>query len=362
LQLLTTYLQSKHLLLVLDNCEHLVGVCAQAATALLCACPHLRVLTTSREVLGIAGEVLYHVLPLTPPRSVENVVQRIWDIDSFDAVRLFVERACAVQPTFALSEYNAQAVAHICERLDGIPLALELAAARVRHLPPEQLADRLNDRFRLLTGGSRTALPRQQTLRAALDWSHDLLSDMERVLFRRLSVFAGSWSLAAAEQVTADEADVDHGRDHIDWKDVANLLSALIDKSLVVMDASGGEARYHILETVRAYAHEKCTAAGEVASVCDAHLAFFHRFVLNVKPLLYGAEQICGFERLDREVKNIQAALEWALTTQPMTLLEMADALQMYGQFWGSASDGFRWVKAASSACGLRVQQSRPEQ
>jgi non-specific serine/threonine protein kinase len=361
-QLLTAYLHSKHLLLVLDNCEHLVGGCAQAAMALLQACPHLRVLTTSREGLGIAGEVLYHVLPLTPPRSVANVARWTGNIAHSDAVRLFVERACAVQPTFALSEHNAQAVTHICQRLDGIPLALELAAARVRHLSPEQIAERLKDRFGLLTGGSRTALPRQQTLRAALDWSHDLLSDAERVLFRRLSVFAGGWSLAAAEQVTAHPADVGHSRALIGRNDVADLLSALIDKSLVVVDARAGEARYHVLETVRAYAHEKCTVAGEVEAMCDAHLSFFHRFVLNVKPLLYGAEQLHGFERLDHELKNIRAALEWALTTQPMTLIEMADALQLYWQFWGSASEGFRWVKAASghaatlpSVDGVRV-------
>ena len=295
----------------------------------------------------MAGEVLYYVLPLTPPRSKETVAQRTAEIAQSDAVRLFVERACAVQPQFALNDDNAQAVAHICQRLDGIPLALELAAARVRHLAPEQIAERLNDRFRLLTGGSRTALPRQQTLRAALDWSHDLLSAAERVLFRRLSVFAGRWSLVAVEQVTAHAADVDRSRNLIGRHEIPDLLSALIDKSLVVVDASGSEARYHVLETIRAYAHEKCTAAGEVESMCNAHLIFFHRFVLNVKPLLYGAKQIRGFERLDRELQNIQAALEWAQTTQPMTLIEMADALQLYWQFWGSASEGFRWVKAA---------------
>jgi predicted ATPase len=225
---------------------------------------------------------------------------------------------------------------------------------RVRHFSPEQIAERLDDRFRLLTGGSRTALPRQQTLRAALDWSHDLLSDAERALFRRLSVFAGGWSLAAAEQVapdrgrtTEDEADVGHCLAVIRRSDVPDVLSVLVDKSLVVVDERDGKARYHVLETVREYAREKCAAAGEVESMRDAHLAYFHRFVLSVKSMLYGAEQLRGFERLDRELENIRAALEWALATQPMMLIEMADALQLYWQFWGSTSEGFRWVKEA---------------
>ncbi len=368
--LLTAYLHSKHLLLILDNCEHLVGACANVTEALLRACPHLRILTTSREVLGVSGEVLYRVLPLTPPPAAEDDAHWTVDIAPSDAVRLFVERARAVQPSFALSEHNAQAVAHICQRLDGIPLALELAAVRVRHFSPEQVAERLDDRFRLLTGGSRTALPRQQTLRAALDWSHDLLSNAERALFRRLSVFAGGWSLDAAEQVTADgghttekEDDGDHWPSVIRGRDVPDILSLLVDKSLVVVDQRDGEARYHILETVRAYAREQCAAAGEVEAVRDVHLAYFHRLVLNVKPMLYGAEQLRGFAQLDRELENIRAAREWALATQPMMLIEMADALQLYWQFWGSTSEGLGWVKEASaraatllSADGVRAQ------
>ncbi len=368
--LLTAYLQSKHLILMLDNCEHLVGACAVVAEALLRVCPHLRILTTSREVLGVAGEVLYRVLPLTPPPAVEDGAQWTVDIAYFDAVRLFVERARAVQPSFVLSEHNAQAVAHICQRLDGIPLALELAAVRVRHFSPEQLAERLDDRFRLLTGGSRTALPRQQTLRAALDWSHDLLATVERALFRRLSGFAGGWSLDAAEQVpadggrtTEDEDDGDHWPSVIRGRDVPDLLSLLVDKSLVAVNQRDSEARYHMLETVRAYAREQCAAAGEVEAVRDVHLAFFHRLVLSIKAMLYGAAQRRGFEQLDREVENIRAALEWALATQPMMLIEMADALQLYWQFWGSTSEGLGWVKEASAraatlplADGMRAQ------
>ena len=354
-QQLTAYLESKHLLLVLDNCEHLVGPCAHAAEALLRACPELRILATSREVLGVTGEVLYRVLPLTSPLSVDTVAQQAVDIARCDAVRLFVERARAVQPRFELSEDNAHAIAQICRRLDGLPLALELAAARLRHFSTEQIAAWLDDRFRLLTGGSRTGLPRQQTLRAALDWSHDLLSDMERALFRRLSVFAGGWGLDAAEQVTVDggrstedEDGVSRRPSVIRQRDVPDSLSALVDKSLVVADERDGEAHYHMLETVREYAREKCAAAGEVECVRDAHLAYVHGFVLRVKSMLYGAAQLRGFERLDREVENIRAALDRALATQPAILIEMVDALQLYWQFWGSANEGFRWVKEAS--------------
>ncbi len=209
---LTDYLRAKNLLLILDNCEHLIEACAQLAHHLLTQCPNLKILATSREALGIPGEITYPVPPLTPPnpdeRRTTNDEEYARRIAQYDAVRLFIERALAVQPNFAVTNANAPAIAQICFRLDGISLALELAAARIKLFSPEQIAARLDDRFRLLTGGSRTAIPRQQTLRAAIEWSYSLLSDAERVLFRRLAVFAGGWTFEAAEAVCSDELSV----------------------------------------------------------------------------------------------------------------------------------------------------------
>jgi len=202
IQTLTDYLKSKTLLLVLDNCEHLLTACAQATETILRSSPHVRILASSREGLGVTGEHAYRVPSLTVPDP--RHMPPMEKLDQYEAVRLFIDRALLVQPTFAVNNQNAPAVAQICHRLDGIPFAIELAAARVKAMSVEQISQRLNDRFRLLTGGSRTALPRQQTLRALIDWSYDLLSDKEKTLLRRLSVFAGGWTLEAAEKVCAD--------------------------------------------------------------------------------------------------------------------------------------------------------------
>jgi predicted ATPase len=289
---LVDYLQPKVLLLILDNCEHLLTASAQLANALLRSCPRLRMLASSRQGLGIAGERTYRVpsLSLPQPRPLPPV-ERLTD---YEAVRLFVERAVFTQPSFAITDQNAPAVAQVCERLDGIPLAIELAAARVKALPVEKLNERLDDMFRLLTGGSRTALPRQQTLRALIDWSYDLLSEPERALLRRLSAFAGGWTLEAAEAVGVGEG--------VEEWEVLDLLTSLVEKSLVLYEEREGEGRYRLLETVRQYARDRLLESEEGEAVRTRHLEFF----------LHWAEQGPGLERLETEHDNLRAALAWS--------------------------------------------------
>ena len=261
-------LAPRRLLLVLDNCEHLLDACAALADALLRGCPQVAILATSREALGIGGEIprLVPSLALAPPpgagdRPPAEQVARV------EAVRLFVERATTVQPRFALTDRNASVVAELCQRLDGLPLAIELAAARLRALPVDHLLARLEDRFRLLTGGSRTALPRHQTLQATVDWSYHLLAPGERRVFDRLSVFAGGWTAAAAEVVCAGEG--------VRPEEVLDLLLRLVDKSLVVADTAATEdGRYRSLETLRLYGQQQLGRRGEAAAVRRRHAAF----------------------------------------------------------------------------------------
>jgi predicted ATPase len=297
---LTDYLQPRQLLLVLDNCEHLVAACAQLAQTLLQACPDLRLLATSREALGVPGEQLLRLptlgAPVPPPPPVEELTR-------YEAVRLFIDRALLVQPSFAVTNANAPAVAEVCHCLDGIPLAIELAAARVKLLSPEQIMGRLEDRFRLLTGGSRTALPRQQTLRAAIDWSYDLLSEGERVLLRRLSVFAGGWSLEAAEAVCGGEG--------IAAAEVLDLLTQLADKSLLLVDEGEGAARYRLLETIRRYGAEKRASAGEEGVLRERHRDWYLVLAEEAEPELQGPRQGEWLARLAAEHENLRAALAW---------------------------------------------------
>ncbi len=298
---LAAALRERQLLLVLDNCEQLLPACAVVVEALLLACPHLEIVATSREPLGVSGEVVWRVPPLSVPEcgrpgasGDQRTARHGGEADAaallrYDAVRLFVERARLQRPDFTLTAGNAPAVAEICRRLDGIPLAIELAAARLSVLSVPQIAARLHDRFRLLTGGGRTALPRHQTLRAALDWSHDLLFAAEQALLRRLAVFAGGFTLEAAEAVCASGADDrppttdDRSTRHdpavggrppsvIAEHDVLDLLAQLVGKSLVLAEEHGGAVRYRLLETVRQYAEEQLDQAGEAAAVRARHL------------------------------------------------------------------------------------------
>ena len=271
---LADVLRPKAALLVLDNCEHLLDACAELSDGLLCACPRLHILASSREALGITGEVAYRVPSLATADP--SRLPPLADLARVEAVRLFVERAAAVRPGFELTEQNAPAVAQIVRRLDGIPLAIELAAARMKALSALQIAQRLDDRFRLLTGGSRTALPRQQTLRATIDWSYDLLSEPEQRLFCRLAVFRGGWTLEAAEAVCAGP-DLS-GFQNLTSRDVLDLLIELVNKSLVNVEEQDGEARYSRLETIRQYGCQKLEDSGELDAMRRRHLDYFLDF------------------------------------------------------------------------------------
>ncbi|MGB8645346.1 MAG: tetratricopeptide repeat protein [Anaerolineae bacterium] len=326
-EVLGDFLRPKKLLLVLDNCEHLIEECAALASKLLRACPHLKILSTSREPLGIAGETIYRVPSLDLPDSPGLSAAQL---SGYSAVRLFAERATAVKPGFRLTAGTATAVAQICLRLDGIPLAIELAAARVKALSPEQIATRLDDRFRLLTGGSRTALPRQQTLRALIDWSYELLAEPERALLRRLSVFVGNWTVEAAEQVCGDqEAPIT-----LEPVDVLDLLVRLVDRSLVTADETDErETRYRFLETIRQYARDKLLESGEAELLRDRHMQYYERLTAECAPQLFGPMAPVTNKRLQEEEGNLLATMTWASERAPALALRIAgNLLQFRGQ------------------------------
>jgi non-specific serine/threonine protein kinase len=345
IDVLRVTLQARRLLLALDNCEHLVAACAALAETLLHACPSLRILATSREALALAGETIRRVPSLAvPPPDRSPTVE---EVGGAEAAQLFVERAAAVLPTFAVTPVTAPLLAQLCRRLDGLPLALELAAARLRVLTLEQIVQRLDDRFRLLTGGSRTALPRQRTLQATIDWSYDLLTEAERALLRRLAVFAGGCTLGAAEAVCAG--------DGIEVVAVLDLLTALVDKSLVQVEERGGEARYRLLETVRQYAWERLADAGrEQAAVQRRHVAWCLALAEETDPARAagGADDEAGRARLDGEQDNLRAALAWCLASDAETGLRLAASL---GDQWAAGfgpSEARRWLDALLRATG----------
>jgi non-specific serine/threonine protein kinase len=331
---LARYLHERPLLLLLDNCEHLLMACAQLAESLLQACPQLVILVTSREPLAIGGEQTYHVPSLSVPYPLHTAPRE--RLTEYESVRLFHDRAVAVQPGFRLTDQNGPAVAQICMRLEGMPLAIELAAARVKALSVEQIAARLNDRFDLLTGGNRTALPRQQTLRGTIDWSYSLLSEPERVLLRRLSVFAGGWTLEAAEATC-----VNGERDGISPNDVLDLLTRLIDKSLVVWYEQIAEPRYRMLETVRQYASEKLADAGEDRPLRMRHQAYYVGLAQAAEPNLRGANQGLWFRRLESERPNFRAAIEWSRGSDDTgKALQLVDALFWFWNVMGHHREG----------------------
>jgi predicted ATPase len=315
---LIDYLRGKELLVVLDNCEHLIEACAQVAERVLRSAPKVRFLVTSRERLGVGGESLWPVAPLGVPGPHETSPEQI---AQSDAVRLFVDRATAVQPEFVLDANAAPAVCHICRRLDGIPLALELAAARVRILPPAQIAARLDDRFSLLTSGSRSALPRHQTLRAAIDWSYGLAAEPERELFGRLSVFAGGFTLEAAEEVCGDEG--------AEVTEVLEQISRLVDQSLVVPEG-GGNARFRMLETLHRYAGERLAESGTAERLQRRHAEYFLRLAEQAEPLLRGPQQAVWLRRLEADHDNFGAAIDWALRHDPEVAVRLSSALAWF--------------------------------
>ena len=335
LEILTNYLREKKVLLILDNCEHVIEASAQLAEALLQACPNLCILVSSREALGIPGEAAYRVPSLSLPDT--RLAQSAETLRQCEAARLFMDRAKTALPTFVITNENAGAVGQVCARLDGIPLAIELAAARVKLLKVEQIAERLDDRFRLLTGGSRTALPRQQTLRALIDWSYDLLPESERVLLRRFSVFAGGWTLEAAEMVCQGPG--------IDDYNVLDPLAQLVNKSLVVVDADdSAETRYRLLETVRQYAREKLSETGEGMAVRDLHLQYFLGLVERAEPELTGPKESEWLKRLGNELDNLRAALEWSLKQDVQVGLRLASALMRYWPTHNHIPEGIDWL------------------
>ena len=348
LAMLTDSLRTKNLLLVLDNCEHLVAACAQLVETLLRLCPTLHILATSREALGVAGETTFLVPPLSLPAVSQSLAPET--LIQSDAGRLFVDRAAKALPGFAVTQQNASAVAQVCHRLDGLPLAIELAAVRVKMLTVEQIAERLDDRFRLLTGGGRTTLPRQQTLRALIDWSWDLLSEAERALLRRLSVFAGGWALEVAEAVCGDGG----AGGTLQGSDVLELLTQLVNKSLVVVEREAGRAaRYRMLETIREYALERLAASGGAETVRQEHAKFFLALVQEAEPYLTSAARGVWVERLEVEHDNLRAALRWARESgEALIGLQIAGALHWFWWFQGYLSEGRGWAEGALAQTG----------
>lgn len=344
---LADYLRPKKMLLVLDNCEHLIEACAQLAETLLQACPDLQVLATSREALGIAGETVWLVPSLSLPddlpakvgEGASEKLPALKILRQYEAISLFIERALAGQPTFALTQKNAAAAVQICQQLDGLPLAIELAAARVKVLSAEEIAARLNDRFQLLTGGSRTALPRQQTLQAAMDWSFQLLSEAEKKLLRRLSVFAGGFTLEAVETTCAGD-DLRKGDSRIAPTEILDLLTHLVDKSLVLVENQPTETRYGLLETVRQYAWDRLRHAGETERLREAHVRFYLSFAEKAEPELEGPLQATWLERLEQEQGNLRIALEYAKDRATDAGLRVATALSSFWLVRGYITEG----------------------
>ncbi len=360
---LLDWLRPKHLLFIVDNCEHLIEACAQFADAVLRASRETHILASSREALGIAGELAYRVpsleIPNWHPEPAEGpqIQISIEQLTQYAAVQLFIARAVFAQPSFSVTDANAPAVAQICYRLDGIPLAIELAAARVKALRVEQIAARLDDRFRLLTGGSRTALPRQQTLRSLIDWSHSLLAEPERVLLRRLSVFAGGWTLEAADAVGAiHESPLPQSPLRAD--DVLDLLSHLVDKSLVVLDDSAGETRYRMLETIRQYAREKLLDANESELLRNQHRHFFVQLAEHTEPILQTTQRAEWLPRLEAEHDNFRAALEWGCERDLETARWLAGVLAWFWFYGDHLSEARTWYARVLDA-GERTTVTR---
>jgi predicted ATPase/DNA-binding CsgD family transcriptional regulator len=363
-EVLIEHLRPEKVLLVLDNCEHLIDTCATLVDNLLRACRDLKILATSREALGIAGERAWVVPSLSLP-DIERLPS-VEELPRYEAVRLFDERARAVTSTFELKRENAPVVAQLCQRLEGVPLAIELAAARTKVLSVGQILVRLEDSLKLLAGTDRTAPERQRTLRGALDWSYELLGEQERKLFGRLSVFAGGWTLEAAEAVGTGEG--------IEEEDVLDLLSHLVDKSLVLAEASPGvetlhatSLRYRMLEPVRQYAQERLEESGEAEQVRERHARHYLALAEEAEPVL--REQQAWLERLGREHANFRAALSWALDEHPAQQTQEEDAelgLRLaaalaQGRFWNAygPSEGRRWLErglARSSASPTSVR------
>lgn len=332
---LRDFLRPKQLLLVLDNCEHLIAACADLCQYLLQFCPTLRIIATSRETLSVPGEVVWQVSPLTFPVADRRLTPQ--EMSQFEATRLFAEHARTVQPDFEISHSTAQHIARICRQLDGVPLAIELAAAKLRVLGVDQIADRLDDRFRLLTDGSRTALPRHQTLQATIDWSYNLLTGPEQQLFSHLAVFSGEFMLEAVEKVAADP--VAQRAALLDQ--VLGLLSQLVDKSLITVSGQQ-HARYRMLETIRRYAWEQLQDSGQLEQLCQQHLGYH----LELSEQIRAVSKSRWSTRFEDDYDNFRAALSYALEYGQNVETGMRLAVNLV-KFWilrGDSSEGIKWL------------------
>ena len=332
--ILIDYLRAKNLLLILDNCEHLVEASAEAADQILQNCPDIKILASSREALGIDGETVYRV-----PSLKDN-----------EAIRLFADRATKAEPRFELTDENTSHVAQICSRLDGIPLAIELAAARVKMFTPRQIAERLDDRFKLLTGGSRTALPRQQTLRALIDWSYQSLNKIEQRTLRHLAVFSGGWSFEAAESVIGGDEALDG-------------LLGLVNKSLVNVEEANGTSRYRFLETIRQYAMEKLLEAGEAVEIRDRFLDYVLKMAKSSSLGLFSSEIDRYLDVFEADHDNIRSALKWALETHPEKTLQLIHDIGSYWSVRDHNTEAIQWCNAALKRTekieGLDMERAR---
>lgn len=348
---LAEHLQERNLLLIIDNCEHLLTACAHLVDALLKNCPHLQILATSRQALGVDGEIGWHVPSLSMPNPGEEV--SIVDMARFDSVQLFVARALYSRPSgFTITPRNAPVVAQLCHRLDGIPLALELAAARVKVLSVEQIVERLDERFRLLTGGNPAALPRQQTLRALIDWSYDLLTEEEQVLLRCISVFVGGFILSAVEAICGGEQDE---------YETLDLLSHLVDKSLVLVEDREGVARYRLHETIRQYGWGKLKESGDIDRVRTQHSEWYAGLAQEAQVGLVGDEQDTWLNRLETEHDNIRAALEWSTrgSRNAETALRISSGVWRFWDTRGYITEGRRWLDDALAVDGEASLEAR---
>jgi predicted ATPase/class 3 adenylate cyclase len=340
LEALVHVLRSKRMLVILDNCEHIVAGAARTADALLHGCPHVRVIATSRQGLGIDGEVVLRVASLPVPERIEGL--KAADAIGYGAIALFVERASAAVESFRLTDENAPTIAQICRRLDGIALAVELAASRIKVLTPVQLLAMLSERFRVLTGGKRTALPRQQTMRAAIDWSYDLLDENEELMFRRLAVFSGGCTLEAAREVCGDQT--------IGEWEVFELLSSLIDKSLVSSEASGAEQRYRLLESTRQYALEKLEQSGGLDGMQRRHAAHYVARVEHALTTWDNTPTFAWLESLQADYDNFRGVMDWGLIERHDVELG-AKLTGMLARYWRDgpyATEGRQRITAAT--------------
>jgi predicted ATPase/class 3 adenylate cyclase len=349
--LLRDYLHEKKSLLLLDNCEHLIEASAKVTNTLLDAAPSLKILASSREALGVKGELSYPVPSLSLP-DIQHLPMPE-QLSQYEAVRLFIDRASLVSPHFDVDRNNAPFIAQICYRLDGIALAIELAAARVKMLSVEQISKRLDDRFHLLTGGARTALPRQQTLRALIDWSYDLLSENERLLLRRLAVFAATWTLEAAEEVCSD--------DGIERDTILDLLSQLVNKSLVVVNENSESrvTRYRMLETIRQYAREKLLESGENNTIHERQLDYYLGLVRKAELEFFGPKELVWLVWLENELDNLRATVEWSIKKYPDVGLELINRLGYFllEHFYISDMDNWLSQLMPHSVSSIRIDQ-----